>query len=209
MSVGALIARASVTGLMFPVSYRACASTVSSICETNCCLVLGNCSMAVTCCCSREVGPRLLPRRAHQFIEREREQLRQRGQHGNGQPGASPFVVNQGRCAAGTWCTQQQCMALRARQSQGPRGGRSWSVGPAHPSVCCARAAAAVRPSRRARSLPPVRPHGAPQSEERKGKKRASHAVQAAMSSCTALLSVEPRWPSRLPFGARCAALTG
>lgn len=63
---------------------------------------------------------------------------------------------------------------------------------------------------RTVRSPPPVRPHGAPQSEERKSAKRASHAVQAAMSSCTALRSVEPWWPSRPgPAGARCATLTG
>lgn len=49
----------------------------------------------------------------------------------SGAPGpagcARRTAIHQGRCAAGTWCTQQQCMALRARQSQGPRGGRSWS----------------------------------------------------------------------------------
>ncbi|VVD34569.1 protein of unknown function [Paraburkholderia dioscoreae] len=55
---------------------------------------------------------------------------------------------NAWRCAQGK---------VRGREAAGH------GVSPAHPSVCCARAAAAVRPSLRARSLPPVRPHGAPQ----------------------------------------------
>ena len=39
---------------------------------------------------------------------------------------------------------------------------RARMMSPALPAVCCARATAAARPSLRARSLPPVRPQGAP-----------------------------------------------
>jgi hypothetical protein len=133
----------------------------------------------------------------------------------SGAPGpagcAKRTAIHQGRCAASHLVHEQKPgMALSRRRTSGAARRPVMNVSPAHPSVCCARAAAAERPSLRARSQPPVRPHGAPQSEERKGKKRASHAVQAAMSSCTALLSVELWWPSRPgPAGARCATLTG
>lgn len=108
-------------------------------------------------------------------------------------------------------------MALRARKSQG-RAAASHGVNPAHPAVCCARATAAVRPSLRARSLPArppprgslnvplLRNEKQPHTQKQK---RASHAVQAAESSCTAWPSVEPWWPSRLPFGALARGLDG
>jgi hypothetical protein len=108
-------------------------------------------------------------------------------------------------------------MALRAGKSQGPRRGQSWCE-PRPPGrllrAGCGRVAA-FAPCSQPASRPP--PWGSPnvpllrngKHPHRQKPKRASHAVQAAKSSCTACPSVEPWWPSRLPFGARCAALTG
>jgi len=138
----------------------------------------------------------------------------------SGAPGpagcARRTAIHQGRCAAGTWCTQQQCMALRARQSQGPRGGRSWSEPRPPVSLLragCGRGAAFAACSQPA-SRPP--PWGSPMCRYCVTENRPLTKKRKACFACGASRHVvlhriaerRTRWPSRLPFGARCAALT-
>jgi hypothetical protein len=100
--------------------------------------------------------------------------------------------------------------ALRPGHEGGPRPPGASAAPGLRPRCGLHSVLAAVLPSA-PMGLPsvPLLRNGKQTRKKKKSAKRASHAVQAAMSSCTAWLSVEPWWPSRLPCGARCAALTG